>query len=70
MTAFRDDSGATVTRLLGVIAVFAGTAIVLFELVSAGEISLVGAAIGATGGAAMIFSDDDRSEGGGGGNRS
>lgn len=62
MTPSRSSRGFSISRLLGVVAVFAGAAIVLFEFMSVGDISLVGATIGAAGGAVLIFSNDDTEE--------
>lgn len=62
MTQSRSSRGFGISRLLGVIALFAGVAIVLFEFMSVGDISLVGATIGAAGGAVLIFAKDDTEE--------
>lgn len=62
MTPSRSSRGFGISRLLGVVAVFSGAAIVLFEYMSVGDISLVGATIGATGGAVLIFSNADTEE--------
>lgn len=62
MSTSRSSRGFGISRLLGVVAVFAGVAIVLFEFLSVGDISLVGATIGAAGGAVLIFSNDDTEE--------